>query len=434
MSVKFTYAAYIIALHLILAGLLYEHIRENHDILWLLPGEGLLLLSLFFAYRIFRRFMRPLEISDAGAAALQDRDFQVKFLRTGAPEPDKIIDLYNRMIDNLRTERTETREKHYFLEQVLENSASGIVLTDFDGKIDYVNPKIREWFGVKDTLEKSFAEVGHSFFDLLQNLPDNASETIQPPGASKRYRVESSDFTDRGFKRKFLLIEDVSEEILQAEKRAYEKVIRMMAHEVNNSIGAINSVIQTTIDFEKEEPRDFSEDIVYSLEVAKDRNDRLNLFMRNFADIIRLPAPAKEPVSLHKVVRDTAQLMTPAAAEKGIKIITDLDATDWQVNLDVRQFEQVLVNVIKNATEAIGTHGEIRLLSNYKRNELIIRDNGKGIAPEDAKKIFTPFYSNKTEGQGIGLTLTREILSGHGFDFALYSVDGFTDFKIVFNF
>jgi two-component system nitrogen regulation sensor histidine kinase NtrY len=417
----------------IIGYLLYLQVWNKIPKPWIFAIEFGMLFSLYLSYILYRQFIRPVELMSSGADALEDKDFQVKFLETGSKEMDKLIGVYNQMIDNLREERTESQEKHFFMEQVLETSISAIILLDFDDKIDYINPKVKTWFGKQEYKGKTLSEISHPLFEYLSKMPTILSQTIQPAGSSHRFRIESSEFIDQGFKRRFIVIEDISEEILKAEKRAYEKVIRMMAHEVNNSIGAINSIIQSTIDFEEEEPREFGEDIVYSLKVAKERNDNLNLFMRNFADIIRLPNPSKEYVSLREVVSKSAQLMRPDAQKQKIDINLNFAKEDLFINIDTSQFEQVLVNVIKNAKEAIGENGEIQIITSNSPKSLIIRDNGRGLSPEQAEKLFSPFYSNKPDGQGIGLTLTREILSNHGFEFSLQTNGGYTDFKIEFN-
>ncbi|MGK0363671.1 MAG: two-component system nitrogen regulation sensor histidine kinase NtrY [Saprospiraceae bacterium] len=418
---------------MIIGYLLYLQVWNKIPKPWIFAIEFGMLFSLYLSYILYRQFIRPVELMSSGADALEDKDFQVKFLETGSKEMDKLIGVYNQMIDNLREERTESQEKHFFMEQVLETSISAIILLDFDDKIDYINPKVKTWFGKQEYKGKTLSEISHPLFEYLSKMPTILSQTIQPAGSSHRFRIESSEFIDQGFKRRFIVIEDISEEILKAEKRAYEKVIRMMAHEVNNSIGAINSIIQSTIDFEEEEPREFGEDIVYSLKVAKERNDNLNLFMRNFADIIRLPNPSKEYVSLREVVSKSAQLMRPDAQKQKIDINLNFAKEDLFINIDTSQFEQVLVNVIKNAKEAIGENGEIQIITSNSPKSLIIRDNGRGLSPEQAEKLFSPFYSNKPDGQGIGLTLTREILSNHGFEFSLQTNGGYTDFKIEFN-
>src|SRR5690606_21604362 len=117
------------------------------------------------------------------------------------------------------------------------------------------------------------------------------------------YRVQRSHFMDRGFRRDFLLIEELTREILESEKKAYSKVIRMMAHEVNNSIGAVNSILNVTTTY-MEAPE--QEDVSHAIQIAIDRNDRLKHFMRRFADVVRLPLPQNNPADLAQITRNVS--------------------------------------------------------------------------------------------------------------------------------
>lgn len=431
LALKYQYALFILITHGVIGVLSYHLLRDTDYKFWLFAVEFCLLLSLLLAYSLYKRFIKPVELMSSGADALEDKDFQVKFLQTGSREMDKLIGVYNQMIDNLREERTQTQEKHFFMQKVLEGSPSAIVLLDYDQKVSYFNPKFERWFAPKDCKGKSLSEANSSILKAAARLKLNKPEIITIGGA-QQYRVEVSEFVNEGFKRMFVVIEDLSEELLKAEKRAYEKVIRMMAHEVNNSIGAVNSIIQSTIDFEQEKSDEDSELIAGSLIVAKDRNDSLNKFMRNFADVIRLPEPKKELFELNPIARAAGDLMRLQAGQRDIEIELQLSEKPMKIYLDKKQIEQVLVNVIKNACEAIEQGGKIYLITNAEDKSLIVRDTGHGIKPEQAEKLFSPFYSNKPDGQGIGLTLTRDILHNHGFEFSLSSADGFTDFRIVF--
>lgn len=428
MSLKLKYFLFIGLIHIVLGYLTYQMVKDEK--IWFLVVEMGLLISLFLSYLLYKQLIAPLQLLASGATAIEDQDFQVKFLKTGSLEMDRLIGVYNNMIDNLRTERTHTKEQHYFMQQVLNTSPSAVLLLDFDNKIAFANPKAIKWFALNNYEGEALESQNHPLLRQLDKISLNSSQTIQIDG-SKQYKVERSIFVDQGFNRQFLVIEDISEQILEAEKRAYEKVIRMMAHEVNNSIGAINSIIQTNIDYQEEMNDPLAEDLVSSLRVAKDRNDRLNRFMRNFADIIRLPLPKPEWVALHPLLQDTTQLMQPLANRQGTQIVLQLCDLDIRSNLDIKQLEQVLVNVIKNAIESIGENGIVQIITQSKPNQLIIRDNGQGISDEQAEKLFTPFYSNKAHGQGIGLTLSREILLNHGFEFSLRTgEDGWTAFTI----
>jgi len=167
--------------------------------------------------------------------------------------------------------------------------------------------------------------------------------------------------------------------------------------------------------------------------VAIDRNNSLNLFMRNFADVVRLPAPHKKAVDLQLMVRQTAQLMQIKATEKSIQFLFEQESPSTIILADAQQLELVLINVVKNAIEAIDEKGAIWFITSKHPRRLIIRDNGKGIRASSAASLFTPFFSTKADGQGIGLTLVKEILVEHGFSFSLKTTaPGTTDFLINF--
>ena len=399
--------------------------------IWFLAVELGILLSLFLSYLLYKQLIAPLDLMAAGAAAIEDQDFQVKFLKTGSREMNRLITVYNQMIDQLRTERQQMQEQHYFMQQIFQTSPSAILLLDFDRKLSYANPAAQKRFPIADYQGMELNKIPLPVIKKISDIPLFTPTTYQTDG-SKQYRIERAQFVDRGFNREFIIIEDLSQEILAAEKRAYGKVIRMMAHEVNNSIGAINSIIESNIEYQRELDDPFAAEMSDALRVAKKRNDRLNVFMRNFADIIRLPSPKKELVEVGQLIKDTARLMRPYAEKRRVKIEVLPTNLTLNINLDQRQIEQVLVNVIKNAVEAIEENWMVQIELQQQPNQLIIKDNGKGISNKKATQLFTPFYSDKPHGQGIGLTLTREILLNHGFDFSLRTVEEWTRFVIRF--
>jgi signal transduction histidine kinase len=231
------------------------------------------------------------------------------------------------------------------------------------------------------------------------------------------YKLQKAHFIDRGFPRHFIMIEKLTAEILAAEKNVYGKVIRMMAHEVNNTIGPVNSIIQSTLQSGR-----YSAPLTHALEIAMERNHNLNAFMRNFADLVRIPLPEKKPIDLIPLVQRTTDLMQSRTGEKKIKFLTEYNARQLLISADTQLMEQALINIIKNAMEAIEDTGTITILSYTHPRQLLIRNTGKGIPREAEENLFSPFYSTKKDGQGIGLTLVREILTSHGFTFSLKTV------------
>jgi nitrogen fixation/metabolism regulation signal transduction histidine kinase len=245
-----------------------------------------------------------------GADAIEDKDFNVKFVSTGTYEMDKLISVYNRMIDELRTERTKQEQQHFFLEKLIHTSPIGILILDYEENIQQANPRALTLLNAEEKaiIRKSIYELSHPVLQHIQTLQTGEARTITFNGIAT-YKLQKSHFIDRGFPRHFIMIEELTAEILAAEKKAYGKVIRMMAHEVNNTLGAVNSILQSAHASDDIWKENKNSSLHNALQVAIDRNQNLNLFMRNFADLVRLPEPNKKNTDLHKTIQAVAKLM-----------------------------------------------------------------------------------------------------------------------------
>lgn len=433
MTLRTQYIFLIILLHLTTLVLSFLIFEDNK--IFFIVSEAVILLSLYFSIRLYRALVQPLQLILSGVEAIKSKDFNVKFLETGKKEMDQLIDVYNRMIDQLREERRVQEEQHYFLDKLIQSSPTGILILDFDGRIEGVNPKGLDLLGLKgeEVKEKDIRAIDHPIAREVAGLEVGKAKTISISGI-RTFKCQKSQFIDRGFRRQFIMVEELTEDILRTEKRAYGKVIRMMAHEVNNSIGPINSILEAALFYKEELKKAHQEDFEQALKVATQRNERLNRFMQNFADIVRLPEPHKELHDLRKLIQACVHLMKVTAAKKGITLFTDLPATTVLVPVDIYQLEQVLLNIIKNAIEAIDKNeGRIEIKLSKTPVSLSIRNNGTPIPKEKEQELFSPFFSTKKDGQGIGLTLTREILMNHGASFSLATKkDGWTYFEMHF--
>ena len=427
MSLKLKFIFFTLIIHAVIAYLAYQLLASQK--MYFMLAEVGILISLFLSYLLYRSLIRPLQFLYSGVDAIRDKDFNVKFVKTGSKEMDQLIDVYNDMIDNIRIERTQVQEQHFFLMKLINASPAGIIILDFDDKITDVNPKAMEMLQLKkQDINQVLSTLQHPILDKIIQMKVDTSDILSSDGIEK-YKCQVSNFIHKGFNRKFILIHELSREILEAEKRAYGKIIRMMAHEVNNSIGAINSILNTMADFFKEEESEWIE----PLDIAIQRNDRMNQFMRNFAKVVRLPEPHRELTDLNQLVGNIGKLMEEQAKAQDINIVFRMEETVPNVYLDPQQFEQVLINLIKNSIESIGQSGTIELFTIAQPLSIIVRDNGAGIAPDLADNIFTPFFSTKKDGQGVGLTLIREILINHETTFSLKTLEeGWTEFRIEF--
>lgn len=433
MRLRTKYIIFVLILHLVTLVLSYFVFKR--DVILFIGSEVLILISVFISYRLYKELLEPLQTLMRGVEAIKDRDFNIKFVKTGKYEMDQLIDVYNSMIDELRGERTKQEQQHFFLEKLIQTSPTGILILDHDNKVQQQNPKAYELLGVdeKQVIGKPIATLDIPVMKEIIHLNAGEAKTITLNGINT-YKLQKSQFIDRGFPRAFVMIEELTVEILAAEKKAYGKVIRMMAHEVNNTIGPVNSILQSTLKTESLWQSDKNKTLQNALQVAVDRNQNLNLFMRNFAEVVRLPEPIKKKVDLHQLIKSVTTLMELKACEKEIAFHYNLATEPVYITADEQQLEQALINVVKNAIEAIDGKGTINFTTTIHPKKLIITDTGKGITDEHAAHLFSPFFSTKKDGQGVGLTLVKEILINHHFEFSLKTIEpGRTVFDIQLN-
>jgi nitrogen fixation/metabolism regulation signal transduction histidine kinase len=435
LRLRHKFILYLLLIHLAFAAVAIFLLWD--DRLWLLAVEGFFALSFILALKLFRALFQPLDLVMTGVEFMKDKDLTSKFNEVGQPEMDKLITVYNKMIDHLREERTRLQEQHYFMDKILKISPSGIMTFDFDEKIAMLNPTAEKMLQshAENLIGKTLVELHAPFAEALHRLNVGESQVI-PLQGRRRVKCQKSHYLDRGFSRNFILMEELTEELRRSEKAAYEKLIRMMSHEVNNSIGAVNSLLHSFLNYKNQLRDDDRKDYETALQVAIARTDHLNAFMRSFADVVRLPLPKRQPCDVQELLENISLLMSAESQKRGIIWKWVIEEPLEPILMDKNQMEQVFVNIIKNAMEAIGTDGTItvRMGKKGRKEFVIIEDTGGGLTPETRANLFTPFFSTKENGQGIGLTMIQEILSQHRFEFSLDSQPGqTTQFAIYFN-
>lgn len=424
--------AYLVVLHAIFAALAVYLFLDNP--FWLIAIEAVFALSLIVGMHLWREMHRHLGLTAEGLRLIRDEEFTSRFLPVGQPEIDELIGIYNRMVDHLRDERVRVAEQHQFLSRVLHVSPSGIVILDFDGRISSLNPAAERLLdaGPPSLVGRRLESLTSPLGKALADLAPGDAQLVGMLGA-RRVRCHHGTFIDRGFPRSFLLIEELTEELRQFERAAYEKLIRVMSHEVNNTVAASNSLLHSSLAYAGELAPGNRDDFEQAIGIVIERTEQLGSFMRRFADVFRLPPPLARPHDLIPILQGMSRLLAANDNARGITWNWELQTPAVWVDIDRGQFEQALVNILKNAIEAIDGTGSItiRLTSASGRSTLEIEDTGPGIAPEAQSNLFTPFFSTKPHGQGIGLTLVQEILSAHGFDYGIERTEhGTTRFSI----
>ncbi len=409
---KITY--YFLLLSLLIVGLFALLMRLTFNVhpTIFYVAEGMLVVVLIFLVVFYRKVIRPIDTLTGGMELLRDQDMSTTLAPSGQKETDEIVKTFNALITRLRNEHLRLDEQNSFLNLLIDASPMGVILCDLSGNVKSMNPAAQKM------LTPAISEV-------MKTLPLGEDTTLRLSN-SQIYHLSHLSFLDRGYQHPFFLIESLTSEVMKAEKVAYEKVIRMIAHEVNNNVAGIVS----TLDLIGEELH--SDTSKEALDASRERTQKMAEFVTRFANVVKIPEPQLTLCDLSEEVEACHSFLEGLCQTHHIHLTFHLTDEAIPVHLDTTLFQQALVNIVKNAIESITDKGEITITTVPKT--LTITDNGRGISPEVAQHIFTPFYSTKPQGQGLGLLLIRDILTKHGCTFTLLTSpdDGLTRFTIVF--
>ncbi len=396
--------------------------------------EGVAILAIILFIILYYRLIKPYQIIADGMELLKEQDFSTRLRLISDSEANKLISIFNKMMDQLKDERLQVREKNHFLDLLIQASPQGVIILDFDDHISEINPsglRLLDINNINEVKGKKLSDSGISIGSQLEMLKASEDVVIRSSGITM-YRCMRSSFIDRGFSHPFILIEELTHELLEIEKKSYENIIRMMAHEVNNSVGAVSSTLNVISDILRQNDNNELADVLPAVDASFDRCRHLGYFISNFAEVVKIPEPSLAETDLNELARSVDALTRLECKHRNIGLKLDLTEDNNVIRLDGIQFEQVLVNVIKNAYEAIGENGEIRIVTRSNPLSIQIANNGPGIPDDVKQKLFTPFFTTKSSGQGIGLMFVREVLINHNCKFDLKSENGWTRFDIYF--
>ena len=412
--------------------------------------EGFMVVLLCYLWYFYRKTIRPYDTLIGGMELVKDLDLTTRLAPSGQHETDVIVHTFNDLLNRLRNEHIKLEEQYTFLDLLIEASPMGIIQCDLDGHFTSMNPAARDM-------------LSPSIEDAMLALPLGKTDTVRIPGEPQLFRISHLSFPDRGFQHPFFLIESLTSEVRLAEKAAYERVIRMIAHEVNNSVAGIISL--TPDPSPKGEGSMYLQEQNHAARVttplspwrgvegeAAERLTALSAFVTRFADVVKIPQPQLQLCDLSEEVEACRPFLENLCTSADVRIDFQLTDEAIPVRLDSVLFQQVLINIVKNAVESIGE--KKKLLATDSQSEaddgtsgtsdvsitvappanITITDNGQGIQPSVAKHLFTPFFSTKPQGQGLGLLLIRDILTSHRCTFSLLTDprDSLTRFTIQF--
>lgn len=343
---------------------------------------------------------------------------------------------FKEVIDAILLERQKREEFFQELQVVMENIAYGVISIDSQGKIKLINRSALNLLGLGHLRNTGQLNTGIKQIAALVNSLQDNSRTIYKTEDGRELAIFESKYKLSQEPYQLLAIQDIKAELQARELEAWQNLTKVLRHEIMNSIAPIASLTSTLSeiiaeDVEKQPEQNVIsheslEDIEEGLNTISGRSDGLISFINAYRDYTNLPEPNLEETSINEVVQNTVNLLKADFKENQLTV--SLLAKTEQLKLDEQLIEQVLINLIKNAREAVENkengHVNVLVKSLNKNISIEIIDNGPGIIEEAKEKIFMPFYSTKNRGSGIGLSLSKQIMQLHGGDIYLDSEFG----------
>jgi nitrogen fixation/metabolism regulation signal transduction histidine kinase len=372
---------------------------------------------LFFSVRLQSQIIQPMQTASNMLSALREGDFSLKANYTDKEDAlGQLMLEINLLTQVLAEHRMDAMEAHALMDKVIQNIDAAVITFDPDCCIKLANKAARDLLGLDESdLSNCYAaELG---LDKVLESPANATIPHPNPEKSGRFTVRKGTYRVAGAPHELIILIDVSRNLREEELLAWKRLIRVLGHEINNSMAPIHSLseslqrVATKPVLDEEDRSDLKE----GLEIIRQRADGLNRFIRDYARMAKLPPPKEKPVQIKPVLRRIASLYDQPKVE-----LDAANSPELTIQADPDQLEQALLNLVKNAVEASSeTNGSVKICWKAQGDVLVlhIEDEGHGIANPD--NLFIPFFSTKKGGSGIGLTISRQIIEGHDGSLAL---------------
>lgn len=322
----------------------------------------------------------------------------------------------NRIKEILARTKLQAEERERYYQLIMESAQTGLITVNDTGSVYQTNGEALRIFGLQRLthirqLEQSAPEAARALAAIRPGEKLRISYTTETGEMTLTLRCAEITLEERH--RRVISVSDINSEVSEIQVESWSKLSRILTHEIMNSLAPVTSLSQTLLDID----RPMDPDIKRGLETISATSRRLVSFVDSYRRFTRIPAPQREPFEVRELIRQ-AEVLT-AASEDSLRIRVDIEPADTMIYADKVQLGQVAVNLLKNAREAIAGRpdGEIEIRSRIDAAEHVIiefSNNGGAIPTEVAENIFTPFYTTKPDGSGIGLSISRRIMQLHG--------------------
>ena len=350
-----------------------------------------------------------LEAVTDGVRSFHENDFSLRIVESRHDELGELVSLYNRMGDALKLERNEIYQRELLLDTVLQGAPMAILLVNSLNRVTYANVSARRLFGGGRFAGRALSDVLGVRPEVRRAVDEGEDALASWPdghGGEETYRVLTRGFVLNTQRHRLVVLERITPELRRQEVEVWKKAIRVISHELNNSLAPISSLVHSARTLASRPGSSERLDEIFGS--VEERVRHLADFLEGYSRFARLPRPRKEAVVWAEFLSRIAPLF-PFRCE--------LDAGPSTGYFDAAQMQQVVINLLKNASEAGGPAGEVEVRLEAAADggsRLSVLDRGPGMDSDTMRDALLPFYSSKPEGSGLGLPLCNEIVSAHG--------------------
>ena len=359
--------------------------------------------------------------------SLKQNDFSVTFSENEKSHDYDLHHAFNQLNDTFRNLRSEKESQHQLLQVIVEHAAVPLVCFEEENDEVYlINDAAKSLFQIP-FLQKidSLWRVDRGLPDFLKDVQDGEKSAFRiiHRGKAIHLSVTSRHLKFKGKNLKLIALTDVSSELAAKEAEAWQKLLRVLTHEISNSaipLSTLSSYIFEMVSKSESDNRKLTDeertDMLDSLRTIDQRSKSLKEFVQNFRSVNQIPEPVMTKIPVGEIISEVTHLFAAELTKHNIVLHTENGHTTPNIYADKNLTMQVLINLMKNAIESMSNYKEgkdIRIDIGNEGNRFVninISDSGCGIAPEDIEQIFVPFYSTKKGGSGIGLSISQQIM------------------------